>query len=105
MSIEWKGREVEKWARDRILKELRSAAALAEAEAKLVCPVRTGRLKNSIMAVVDEANLRAVVGSDVEYAFWVEAGTSMMAGRGYLRHALEVLRSKGWKVEFKVRYL
>ena len=107
MSLVWRGREVFDWASDEAFKEVREAAALAEAEAKRVCPVRTGRLKNSITTAFGGDRLKpwAVVGSNVEYAFWVEAGTSRMAARGYLRHAAEVLRTKGWEVKYEVKYL
>ncbi len=48
--------------------------------------VRTGRLRGSITwrLGVDELGLYADVGSNVEYAIFVETGTSRMAARPYL---------------------
>lgn len=50
-------------------------------------PVDTGRLKNSIQH--DVKGYTARIGSDVEYAGYVEFGTSKMTARKYLRRALE----------------
>lgn len=53
------------------------AAIVAEREAKRLCPVDTGRLRGSITHEVtkDGAQVRAVVGTNVEYAAPVEYGT------------------------------
>ena len=49
--------------------------------------VRTGRLRNSISHARDDAS--AYVGTNVEYAAYVELGTSKMKPRPYLRPAAE----------------
>lgn len=55
--------------------------------AKEHCPVDTGRLQESITST---ANGKTVtVGSDVEYAVYVELGTCKMRAQPYLRPALE----------------
>jgi len=124
MPVEWNEKKVNEMIARGLRDTLVQGAALAEAEAKRACPVRTGRLKNSIHAVLPDSfdssypytddqgraydgalemgtkPTEAIVGTNVEYAFWVEAGTSRMQGRHYLRHALEVLASKGWEVKF-----
>lgn len=54
-------------------------------------PVDTGKLESSIEGTVktDGDNIVMLVGSPVEYAIYVEAGTSKMAAQPYLRPALE----------------
>jgi HK97 gp10 family phage protein len=57
-----------------------------EADAKAACPVDTGRLRASIEHEVDGDTLR--VGTNVEYAVYVEEGTRYMEAEPYLRPAL-----------------
>lgn len=60
----------------------------AESYAKKLCPVDTGRLRNSIThAQYDEDT--EVIGSNVEYAPYVELGTSRKGARPFLRPAAE----------------
>lgn len=61
----------------------------AETYAKQECPVDTGRLRNSITHEVEMSEQAAYIGSNVEYAAFVECGTSRMAPRPYLRPAAE----------------
>jgi len=60
----------------------------AESYAKKLCPVDTGRLRNSITHQRYDENTE-VVGSNVEYAPFVELGTHKMAARAFLRPAAE----------------
>ena len=60
----------------------------AESYAKKLCPVDTGRLRNSITHAQYDENTE-VIGSNVEYAPYVELGTHKMAARPYLRPAAE----------------
>ena len=48
---------------------------------------RTGRLRNSISHAVAEEEKAAYIGSNVEYAPYVELGTSKMAARPFLTPA------------------
>lgn len=66
---------------------LEAIGLAAEAYAKQACPVDTGRLRNSISHDADEE--AAYIGTNVEYAPYVELGTSRMAPRPYLRPAAE----------------
>lgn len=50
-----------------------------------LCPVDTGRLKGSIASTVDGD--MAVCGTNVEYAMYVEMGTSKAAAQPFLRPA------------------
>jgi len=66
---------------------LKHAAELCVAEAKRFAPVRTGRLRDSIR-VLEQGEGYVTVGSDVEYAPYVEYGTYRMAPRSFLRPAV-----------------
>lgn len=61
----------------------------AETYAKQECPVDTGRLRNSITHEVDMSEQAAIIGSNVEYAAYVELGTSRQKAQPYLRPAAE----------------
>lgn len=64
---------------------LDAIGATAEGYAKKICPVDTGRLRNSISHTQDGDN--AYIGTNVEYAPYVELGTSRMKAQPYLRPA------------------
>jgi HK97 gp10 family phage protein len=51
-------------------------------DAKKDCPVRTGRLKNSLS--VEKERLKRQIGTDVLYAGFVELGTSRQRPQPYL---------------------
>jgi HK97 gp10 family phage protein len=57
-----------------------------EADAKVACPVDTGRLRDSIGHEVDGDTVR--VTASAPYAAYVEEGTRHMAAEPYLRPAL-----------------
>lgn len=59
----------------------------AESYAKKDCPVDTGRLRNSITNAVRTDEKAVYIGSNVEYAAFVELGTSRMKARPYLKPA------------------
>lgn len=77
-----------------IAKDLERRAVRVEAAAKRQCPVDTGRLRASITHALDQdgQGLLAVVGSDVEYAAYVELGTSRTRPQAFLRPALQAAR-------------
>lgn len=60
----------------------------AETYAKRLCPVDTGNLRNSITHQQFDENTE-VIGTNVDYAAYVELGTHKMAARAYLRPAVE----------------
>lgn len=69
------------------LKTKNEAAAIAvESEAKKLAPVDTGRLRASITNSSDETG--AVIGTNLEYAPFVELGTSKQAPQPFLVPAL-----------------
>lgn len=61
----------------------------AEGYAKRACPVDTGWLRNSITHIVDEGGKCAVIGTNVEYAPYVELGTRHQKPQPYLKPAAE----------------
>lgn len=58
-----------------------------EGYAKLLCPVDTGRLRNSITHTRDDSS--AYIGTNVEYAAYVELGTSKSRAHPYLQPAVQ----------------
>lgn len=60
----------------------------AETYAKQLAPVDTGRLRNSITNEVDVSDKSVTIGSAVEYAPFVEQGTSKQKAKPYLRPAI-----------------
>lgn len=68
---------------------LEETGLVAEGYAKSACPVDTGRLRNSITHIVDEGGKCAVIGTNVEYAAYVELGTTRQKPQPYLKPAAE----------------
>jgi HK97 gp10 family phage protein len=83
---------------DKIEDAVKKAALKLEGEAKRLCPVDTGRLRNSIETQrIDRYTYG--VGTGVEYAPYVEFGTRKMRAQPYLRPAMEIVRDSlnaGW---------
>lgn len=81
-----------------LAKALDRIGAAMQSHAQQLCPVDTGRLRNSITyklggggfgfpghgASLGSGDNTITVGTDVEYAAYVELGTSRMAARPYL---------------------
>lgn len=65
-----------------LLRGLEKIGLVAEGYAKRLCPVDTGNLRNSITHVVDEQEPAAIIGTDNEYAAYVELGTGIYAEGG-----------------------
>lgn len=65
-----------------LLRGLEKCGLVAEGYAKKLCPVDTGNLRNSITHVVDEQEPAAIIGTDNEYAAYVELGTGIYAEGG-----------------------
>lgn len=56
--------------------------------AVLLCPVDTGRLKGSLSHEVRPSEEMVIIGTNVEYAPYVEMGTSRMNAQPYLYPAV-----------------
>ena len=57
------------------VRALEKCGLTAEGYAKKLCPVDTGNLRNSITHTVDEEEPAAYIGTNNEYAAYVELGT------------------------------
>lgn len=66
---------------------LEEVGLVAEGYAKRACPVYTGRLRNSITHIVDEGTRHVVIGTNVEYAPYVELGTRHRKPQPFLKPA------------------
>lgn len=70
---------------DEVYKELEAACQralekcglVAEGYAKKLCPVDTGNLRNSITHMVNDGEKAAYIGTNSEYAVYVECGTGI----------------------------
>ncbi len=74
---------------------LTSSTDLATIAARRRAPVRTGRLRDSIVSLpLERRNGRASAGvwAQAPYALWVEIGTRRMPAQPYLRPALDAVR-------------
>ena len=74
-----------------IAKDLQRRALQVDRAAKQLCPVDTGRLRSSITNQLgtDGGGLLAVIGTNVDYAPYVELGTSKAPAQPFLLPALE----------------
>lgn len=68
---------------DKIEVALEECGLVAEGYAKRLSPVDTGRLRNSITHTVNEDT--AYIGTNVEYAPYVELGTSRTRAQPYIK--------------------
>lgn len=68
---------------------LEEIGLVAEGYAKRACPVDTGRLRNSITHIVNEGGKCAIIGTNVEYAPYVELETRYQKPQPYLKPAAE----------------
>lgn len=71
-----------------IERALESIGMIAETHAKENSPVDTGRLRNSISHATSKNEQAAFIGTNVEYAPFVELGTSKQKAHPYLRPAI-----------------
>lgn len=70
-----------------LAKALEEVGLVAEGYAKKACPVDTSRLINSITHQVRPSEKSVYIGTNVEYAPYVELGTSRMKPQPFLRPA------------------
>lgn len=59
------------------LKALETCGLAGERYAKKLCPVDTGNLRNSITHTVSDSEKAAYIGTNIEYAVYVECGTGI----------------------------
>lgn len=69
-----------------IIRGLEAIGIEAESDAAAICPVDTGRLRNSITHTLDDKH--AYIGTNVEYARYVHEGVHGRKGQPFLRDAI-----------------
>lgn len=72
-----------------LVRGLEAVGFQAEGYAMMRCPVDTGRLRNSITHQVDEGEKAVYIGTNVEYAPYVELGTHAQKAQPFLRPAAQ----------------
>lgn len=84
MSVEFKDNssKVKSEFDEALLRGLEKIGLVAEGYAKKMCPVDTGNLRNSISHTVDEQEPAAIIGTNNEYAPYVELGAGVYAEGG-----------------------
>lgn len=87
--VEDNRKTVESGIQSAVLRALEEIGLLAEGYAKKLCPVDTGRLRNSITHAVSSSENAVYVGSNVEYAPHVELGTRHQDAQPFLRPAAQ----------------
>ena len=81
-------KEVSESIKSALLKGLETCGLVAEGYAKKLAPVDTGNLRNSITHTVDDGDLAAYIGTNVEYAPYQELGTIHMKAQPFLKPAV-----------------
>lgn len=71
-----------------ITRGLEAIGIEAESDAARICPVDTGRLRNSITHAVDDGEPAAIIGTNVEYASYVHNGTRTRKAQPFLTDAV-----------------
>jgi len=74
--------EIMQAMKDQVTGWLNAIGEDAASTAANKAPVDTGALKNSISHAVDESELKAYIGTNIEYAIWHELGTGKYASEG-----------------------
>lgn len=77
---------IEQAAFSQIETALEKVGLMAERNAKIACPVDTGRLRGSISHTHDKNT--AYIGTNVEYGPYVEMGTTNTKAQPYLKPAI-----------------
>ena len=60
----------------------------AESDAAAICPVDTGRLRNSITHTIDDGGKAAIIGTNVSYGIYVHMGTRNTPAQPFLTDAI-----------------
>ena len=92
IKINWHPTEFLKKLNVTLADKLNMSAEYVMNKAKVETPVITGKLRSSIFQKTDKDTLTAIVGSNVDYAWYVEVGTIKMTPRKYLRRGLTIAK-------------
>lgn len=71
-----------------IARALEAIGIEAESDAAELCPVDTGRLRNSITHTIDAGEQVAIIGTNVEYSLYVHEGVHGRPGQPFLTDAV-----------------
>lgn len=71
-----------------IARGLEAVGIEAESDAAAICPVDTGRLRNSITHTIDGDGKSVIIGTNIEYAINVHEGVHGRKGQPFLRDAI-----------------
>ena len=82
MELKWNGDPVQERLKQRLLDKLEVVGQFVEDSAVLLCPVDTGNLRGSITHRVLPDELATRIGTNVEYAPYIEFGTGEFAENG-----------------------
>lgn len=95
MKESWNNNAIDNLKKLERLKVIRAGYEI-EREAKIMCPVDTGRLRASITTTVEESeqNIKVKVGTDVNYGPYLEFGTRYMRAKPFLRPAFMIVINK-----------
>lgn len=72
-----------------LMRGLEKVGLVAEGYAKRLCPVDTGRLRNSITHQINDSEKSVYIGTNVEYAPHVELGTYKASAHPFLAPAAQ----------------
>jgi len=84
----WFGKSRKKEITDKVMGKLETYAQAVTAEAKRLCPVDTGQLRNSIGYTIRRGEMIVSIHADQSYARFVEFGTRRMRARPFIRPAI-----------------
>lgn len=87
------------WNSEKAERALRKTAEAALMSARENCPVRTGRLKNSLICAVEGE--QAVVSANTDYAVYVELGAGRTPPNPFLQNALYEAAGKAGEIYLK----
>ena len=77
-------REIPQEVKEEVQAHVSTTAYKVEADAKRLAPVDTGNLRRKIKTKISDGGFVATVGTNVEYATYVEFGTSKMEAQPFL---------------------
>lgn len=90
-TIKWYGDKYNKGLYTEVDRIMENLAERTKSRIQQFCPVRSGKLKNSI-SISKNKQMDYNVSSDKEYAKYVEYGTSSMPARPFFRTAINSVR-------------
>jgi phage gpG-like protein len=94
MTLKWYGDQVLSKIDQAVLSGLEACAVEVEEKAVKYCPIDTGNLVSKIGFDVDPVIFEASIGTNVEYAPYVEYGARGRAPKSFLRRSADELKPR-----------